>query len=97
MLLGAVLGVVSTAAQDCEVQPVEGGIYAGPTYPLGGYFGGDGNACFTMGFSVRYNLPDTPVDCGVSCSWIMSSENSQPFVRTVPYGQKAPRTTALSQ
>lgn len=83
MLLAAVLGVLCTAAQDCEVQPVEGGIYAGTTSPLGGYRGGSGNAYVTMGLSVSYNLPDTPIDCGV----FMQLDNvERKFSTTLPDG-----------
>lgn len=65
MLIGAVLGVVSAAAQDCEVQPIEGGFYAGPTFSVGGYHGGKSKCCASLGLNLNYNIPHTPIDCGV--------------------------------
>jgi len=61
----ALLCLIGAKAEECRVQDVEGGIYAGATLPLGGYHGGD-NRCFaTVGLSLSYNLPTIPVDCGV--------------------------------
>lgn len=64
MLLCAMIGVVGAAARDCQVQEVEGGIYAGVTGPLGGYRGSSGAAYVSLGWSISYNIPSIPVDCG---------------------------------
>lgn len=65
LLAFAVLCLLCLKAQGKRVQDVEGGFYAGPTIPLGGYHGGNNKAFVTMGLSLCYNLPTIPIDCGV--------------------------------
>ena len=60
-----VLSAISINVKAQEVQSVEGGVYIGPTIPLGGYHHLSNRVFVGFGGSVSYNLKTLPVDCGL--------------------------------
>ncbi len=52
-------------AQGVNVQRIEGGVSAGITMPLGGYHDGERLLTGMLGMSLRYNIKNSPWDCGV--------------------------------
>lgn len=66
MVLMAVGIAVSAAARETvAVQPIEGEVWVGMDLPVGGYYGGKSRAALGGGFNLRYNIRNTPFDCGV--------------------------------
>lgn len=59
------LALPSSAAEPLKVQNFEGGLATGAALPLGGYYDGKTHGGITFDMSLRYNLPETPWDCGL--------------------------------
>lgn len=67
LIIAILVAMIPSAgrAEECRVQDVEGGLYLGPTFPLGAHKGGHSKTLIVGGLSVGYNLPKVPVDVGL--------------------------------
>ena len=64
-LLILFLSIQMVYAQTQLVHPIEGGFYAGLSFPLGGYHSGTSKNGAKIGGDLRYNINNTPWDCGI--------------------------------
>lgn len=64
-LLILFLSIQMVYAQMRLVHPIEGGFYTGLSIPLGGYHSGTSKNGAKIGGDLRYNINNTPWDCGI--------------------------------